>query len=461
MPRERFQEFAQSTVPAKHRDYLFRHLQALKHRYSRVIIPHVGNFEMAQMCMEAGFSARGLIASDIFLYPAVVGKFVNDEPLDDLAIRFLDPWMKKYLDPTKADDVLLGMKIAQIPETNYYYKKIVQEIKNNKGEYLLFFRNQLEGLKSRLYGMVYEGKDFLSAIKAGLDDETAMMWINPPKFGTEFLKLAKFNEKLDWKGVAFDKFKPIEQVPRIIEASLKAKALIVLRPHFLVAQELSDNLVHAVHLKPKVVDYLFCNRPEEFTKECQLRALSDVHPAPWAMMPDDYEIPVDAKISLHCVDRAIGLYYRDLFAHKLGAVRTEKYYLGLINQYIFCVFGLHAAKFQFRHQSGINETFGFCVPSKRHKRLNKLFMMAMVCGDGKKQFLKDKVWSEQLECEGIRTVCLSTYPELKINRGVMKLVHRSKVKDGAYSYKLHYYADFNKKTFGEVLREFLKNHGDK
>lgn len=461
MPRERFTEFAHSTVPTKHRDYVFRSLEKLKHKYPKISIPHVGNFEFAQMCVEAGYSASNIIASDIFLYPAIIARYVNDLPFDDLYVCYLDEWMQRHLKRDRADHLLLAIKIAQVPETNYYYKKIVEEIKKHRNNYLNEFEEKLDILKSKLVGIKYKEQDFLPAIKEGLDVEESIMWINPPKYSSEFLKVAKFNDKLEWKGVKFEKFKPIEAVPRILEASKTSKALVMMRPHFLVGNDLKCNLIHAVHLKPKEVDYLYTNKPEEFKKEACFKALSDIHPSDWAIMPIDYEIPVDAKIQLISVDKNIGLYYRDLFAHKLGATRSERYYLGLLNEYIFCVFGVHAQKFEFGHADAINETFGFTCPSKRYRRLNRLFMMSLICGDAHKAFIRDRVWSQSKTCKGVRTVCLSTYPELKVNRGIMKLMRRDKVKDGNYNYKLHYYADFNKKTFSDVLKEFLIKHGDK
>lgn len=461
MPRERFTQFAHPTVPNKHKDFLFRQLEKLKYHFSYVCVPHIGNFEFAQMACEAGFTASSIIGSDIFLYPALVARYVNDKAITDLGIKFLDPWMVDNLEPSNIFDVLLAMKIAQIPETNYYYKKIVEEVKKNKKNYFNTFRMGLDDLKGRLKGMRYEEKDFLPMVKEALDMEDALVWINPPKYGTEFLKVAKFNNKMEWKGVSFEKFKPIEQIPIILNATKEAKATIIMRPHYLVPSELSNNLIHAVHLKAKEIDYIYTNRPELFNKEVKLKPVSDIHPAPYALMPLDYEIPEDGRISLKSVDKNIGLYYRDLFAHKLGATRSERYYIGLINQYIFCVFGIHTQKFNFGHADAINETFGFTCPSNRYKRLNRLFMAALVCGDAKKVFIKDRAWVENRDCKGVRTVCLSTYPELKVNRGIMKLMRRDKVKQGNYNYKLHYYADFNQKTFSDVVKEFLKKHGDK
>jgi hypothetical protein len=59
--------------------------------------------------------------------------------------------------------------------------------------------------------------------------------------------------------------------------------------------------------------------------------------------------------------------------------------------------------------------------------------------------------------EGLSTTCLSQYPEMKINRGILKLHSREVLRNGQY--KLRYYSMAKPQTFEEVVSSWLQKHG--
>ncbi|GAG42050.1 unnamed protein product, partial [marine sediment metagenome] len=70
-------------------------------------------------------------------------------------------------------------------------------------------------------------------------------------------------------------------------------------------------------------DYLLCNRPGEMQKRIVRRHRVVVCPGEWPILPAEFEITPDTVMRLEAVDAKVGLYYRDLFAHKLGSVPSE------------------------------------------------------------------------------------------------------------------------------------------
>ena len=60
---------------------------------------------------------------------------------------------------------------------------------------------------------------------------------------------------------------------------------------------------------------------------------------------------------------------------------------------------------------------------------------------------------DMYKIKGIRTACLSRLPEVRLNRGILKLTKRVKQPDGTY--KLGYEKEFENKTYKMVILEWL------
>jgi hypothetical protein len=152
------------------------------------------------------------------------------------------------------------------------------------------------------------------------------------------------------------------------------------------------------------------------------------------------------------------VYYRDLFAHKLGVSRSEDYYLAIADGYLWAVCAFHTANASRRGHTKdgglfVYETFGFNVPS-HYNRLNKLFMMCLTCRDFRDTLIRENPSMAYVGDFDFQTTCLSDVPELKANRGVLKLVERSTMPNGKY--KLNYRAKFADCSFSDQLAKWLK-----
>jgi len=58
-----------------------------------------------------------------------------------------------------------------------------------------------------------------------------------------------------------------------------------------------------------------------------------------------------------------------------------------------------------------------------------------------------------VQIKGMKTVCLSRMPEVRINHGLLKKIKTEKQKDGTY--KLEYYHDWWQKNFKACIVEWL------
>ena len=207
------------------------------------------------------------------------------------------------------------------------------------------------------------------------------------------------------------------------------------------------------------------NRPEELELHAESKKRLSVEPAPYPLIPPDYEITDKSIIQFTITNKNSALYYRDLFAHKLGVTRAEVYYLGLVDGYIWAACGFFVRQLMLRKQSRgndglvVQETFGLCVPC-RYKRIVKLMLLCL----SSRNFWDDLV--EHYPVFGLihgkvifQTTCLSDGPDLKTHRTVTKLIERSQLPNGKF--KLLYATEYRSDTYADCLQRWLKSDAKK
>jgi hypothetical protein len=124
---------------------------------------------------------------------------------------------------------------------------------------------------------------------------------------------------------------------------------------------------------------------------------------------DEHEITAHSKVEVVKVDAQTGLYYRDLFVHRLGAkVVARIYFLILIDGQVTTAFGLSDDKAALFKSDYINETFGITRTSMQYHRLGKLFMLLLTSGDMRDRLLGlRKLWTQNPR--GIQTTSITQH----------------------------------------------------
>ncbi|GAG34173.1 unnamed protein product, partial [marine sediment metagenome] len=167
-------------------------------------------------------------------------------------------------------------------------------------------------------------------------------------------------------------------------------------------------------------EYILTNRPAEVRPHTGQRVFVkkrlDIAPAELPILPVDYEITPASSVSFRPTQERHAMYYRDLFAHRLGATTSEQHCLMLLDGHIAGVVGVHffSANHYIPLDDGkiyLEETYAFTSPSRRHKRLNRLLRMLITTDT-----FRDMVApTERLRhTAGLATTCLSKHPEQKI-----------------------------------------------
>ena len=94
-----FGQVLPSGIPTAVRKYaaiLMSHIKQIG--FKRVFIPASGDLGLVKAAMVAGFAPEDIYASDIGLFPTILGYVICGKPFDDLDVVVLDQEMQGYLE---------------------------------------------------------------------------------------------------------------------------------------------------------------------------------------------------------------------------------------------------------------------------------------------------------------------------------------------------------------------------
>jgi hypothetical protein len=465
-------------TPAPHRAFLARALNVLGPHYDRLVIPCAGKFASVESAVTSlNWKMNQIETSDISLFSTVLGRYIMQKPIDDLNIQ-LNIKDADSIHLVDHVEVMFQQKLAQMEKNakSYHNKLYVEDLVRRKDFHMKSIEEGMKAMRSKVGGIQYEVRDAIEHMESAASDEKAVIWINPPAFQDGYIKMFDTVGKITWDEPDIQQFDSKSGYLKLEEIENNAEAL-VLRLRFLskskdgvFREQWESDQEKAVFAGGRdnvlSIEYILCNRPDELTQMLGVtvipKRIMDIQPYKAPLMPEDHEITEDSKIVWVTCSTGQAMYYRDLFAHRLGATGSEKHILMLIDGYVAGVVGLHMHRFRSGNltygKRMIEETYGFSVPSNKYARLNRLLMMS-ICT---KEFQDWAVGPDCLyEPQGLATTCLSRYEEVKVNRGILKLKNRERKTGGLMAgtwFKLRYAADSTPDSYSEVTKKWLAKH---
>jgi len=427
---------------------MFRILRE-KRYYKRLVIPCCGQLSIAMAALQAGWEPEQIHASDVSLFSTVLAFCIEKRPLSDLGVQVNgEPFEGNYA------ELLYWIKYyAALNQSRHYFQSIiVRDLRDRKAQHIEAIGKGLEKFEA-LAGFSYRCCDLFGEVAEALQEPGTVIWLNPPGFKKGYEKMFDTGGKIHWNEPEYREFIPNTDHDMLRDEAIGKPALFV----WYKANELGpEDKPYAVFADQKGAarwDYALCIRPEELTLHALGKKPQDIGKK-LAVLPSNYEITAKSQVGFKSVTPAEALYYRDLFIHKLGVTGSQYNYMLVIDEYVAGVVGFSNIEKITRDafDAYSEETYGICAPSIRHPKLNRLLMMLIKSG----AFLSKHIDTLQFRSLGILTTCLSPYPEIKLNRGIYKLIGRKDMPDGTY--KLRYQADRTNQTYQEVLDEWLKKY---
>ena len=463
MKKTRIQIF-QGTTRKQTRDYLQAVFTKLRASYERVIVPCAGRFTIPSVARGSGFSTDEVIVSDISLFSTVIGRYINDHQISDLGIKYHKNL--EYLHENDGKELhhasaLYAMKIGQFHQSdNYYNQTFREELERVPEAYIKRFNEQLIEMRQTIGAIKYRIADLWTELEEYKQDQKAIIYMNPPAYKSGYAKMFDYKGFITWDEPSIPEFDATTGMDDLFDYAIEAKSLVLWYRRKKVKDREKTYMTFGHQTRPDQIDFNLCNRPEEIPKSIQQMKVIDVKPLKTHVLPYNHNITTESEIKVACVTQDVALYYRDLFAHKLPIGYSETYFCLLLDGYVFGAVGMHLAAARRRnYRNGsfwLHETFGFTAPTKYY-RLTRLLMMCITTTRFVDDIIKTNPGLAYIKPVKLQTTCIADVPELKTNRGILKLVDRRKLPNGKYH--INYNTDFRDETYKEALQKWLSKHG--
>jgi len=209
-------------------------------------------------------------------------------------------------------------------------------------------------------------------------------------------------------------------------------------------------------------EFWMATKPEVFANHiyskstCQTKHVKSLPYKNAKIFSDEDELTPETKVQWITVSPEHALYYRDLFAHKLGTVKAETHRILLLDGKVFGICGFHLEKLRGFKSDKIFETYGFNATLKRYSNSNRLLMMLLTCREFEKSIFEFSGKGRTFSCSGIRTTCLSKYRKVKSNNGLLIVTDREKMSNDMY--KIHYETNWHERTYSDCIRLYLEEN---
>lgn len=457
------------TTPAHERSYLFKVLGHAREHYRRLVVPCCGKFGGAETAVAAGWKPEQIACSDVSLFSTALGYHITGQPLDELEIKLAGDLAS--LDATDPATVLYCLKLATTRRWaagKFHKQLLVRELEGGISRHIETIRGHLDNLRSTLAGITYQPADLFEVLPEALEDAQAVVWAAPPAYLKGYEKMFDAGDAVTWKAPEYRIFDPKTGYAEV-RAMMAGKPALGLR--FVYAELEPGEQSESVCVEAtggatgrSGCEYILANRPDE-VRQWAGRVVfvpkrTGVGPIAAPILDDSHVLTPQSTVEFRRAGVSEAMYYRDLFAHRLGTTSSPEHFLLLLDGRVAGVVGFGSAfarTFQ-RRQDGkayMTEMYGFTAPSRRYPRLNRLLMMLITTEE------MHAIWRPQetviQQYAGISTTCLCEHPELKINRGILKLVTRERQRNELW--KLSYTATWRNETFADALRKWLATHG--
>ncbi len=446
-------------TPSEQRKYLLECLKFLYDKYPKIVLPAVGQFTLVKVALQAGYAPENIYTSDISLFSALLGALFEGRPISEIDFLVASEYQKQY-DECKSDFdrvalVLWLMKLSQISKV-HYQKMMYDDLLENRAKHISSIKEQIVNLDNEYHGIHYDTKDLRDELVER--DSDFLLVLNPPIIKNGYTKMFDFTDFIEYES-GIEEFDFGKEYNSLYENSKSLSYPCIWYRSRDASEYNPDEIIYAKEYEVGKQDYWLCTKPNilnefPYRKYIESFKTKNLHPCGLPIFTDTDSIDENTKIRFIQVSEEVGLYYRDLFAHKLGNTAAEHYILMLLNDKVFATLGLMTAQLFRLRQNNVFETFGFSSPLSNHPRANRLLMYAITCDEFRSYLHKNlSVVNRVYSLTSFRTTCLSKYRKVKLNNGIMKIIAREKMKNGMY--KLLYQTDWHARNFEDCVVLYL------
>ena len=466
MPALQLNKIFLGHTPETQRKYLYLVFKHLKEKYPKLIIPAVGQFTLVKCAIEAGYERKNIYTSDCSLFSSLLGYLFSDQSISSLSFGFEgtqeEDIQRDYSELTNDTErvafVIYVMKLAQMSKV-HYQKLMFEDLIENRKKHINEIISQIVPMRDYFKGINYEVKDLRNELVERSPD--TILVINPPVFAKGYTKMFDFKGYISYDS-GIEEFDFKKEYLALYDKS-KSFNYPSIWYRFRDTEGFNeDEIIFAKEYDVDKKDYWLITKPEvlkdfPYYKQVIGFKAKNLQPSKYPLFGKEDRISENSTIKFVNVPEEVSLYYRDLFAHRLGNTGAEHYYLMLVDDKVFSTVGFTTSKL-FRLQTDyIFENFGFSVSVDAYPHANRLLMMMITCkemGDviHKTTSSKNRIYN----LTGMRTTCLSKYRSIKTHQGILDRLSREQMPNGMY--KIQAGTKWHDRDFSETLKIFLKEN---
>ncbi|RJX18518.1 MAG: hypothetical protein C4570_06465 [Ammonifex sp.] len=453
--------FFLGTLVAKEQAFLKAVIEnALRQGYTRFIEPCAGAFAMAHLAQSVGWPADQIDTSDVSMFSSIMGYAITGQDLAGLRLEADGYEGEDLTDPAVALWTHLVLRTAT-KAGKTYFAELLHDLHKRQEHHVGVIRKQLQRAKELLSGMRYRPLCMWAHLTEVLSDPEALVCINPPTYTAGFEKWYDTGGRMRWKEPPYEIFDPETGLVKLMcQWAKDAKALVICYEENEPGKTAGAPVFARFGVRQNINVYLTTNRPDEV--EALARGKKIVRPGPVAMeplkgppMPADHAITERSRVEVESITRANALYYRSIWTHNFAGKSAPINLALKVDGYLAGVFGydpgwLNIGRFGQEERTALLLTYGVTTPHNT-LRMGRLLSMAALTRAVIKPVLSPL---EYEKVESVVTAMLTSKPESKEERGIMKLVRRAK--DSKMGYRLTYEAPLNDNSLQGVLTEWLR-----
>jgi len=357
------------------------------------------------------------------------------------------------------------MKYCQFPTKNYFNRSLRESLVQDHEKHLNKISEQLVNHKKILNGIHYDVADVRAELEKHSGNEGVLIHVDPPGTKKGYEHMFDFNGQITWNEPKFDQIDS-EEFRKMLNSYQKDKSTI---SYTTTAEDVPAgwNKLFA-EFKGDTPFRMVSNK--KFDMRHIARKKQVIEKTDWPLY-NESEITKHSKINVVRIGKDAAYYYRDLFIHRLGSTGAEITVGLLLDNKLMSVigfntsflFGIGGGNSEKSTKNYIHEVFGLTIPSKKYKRLGRLFMYLLTSESFQNDLLRIFPVLSMANMTSLRTVSLTRLPEHRIVHGILKLTERTKLKNDFY--KLVYDTEFHKRNYKQCLilwldelrREELRN----
>jgi len=448
------------SCPVEQRRYLRYAMDNIKGKFDRFFLPATGQSSLAQVLIDAGIKPEQIFTSDISIFTSLIHFYITDQPIDQIPLDFKIAGAREFCldhedELDKVAHILYLLKDSQIKGSNFYEAIIKRDMYARKDVHIKSIKKHLLTLKTRLQGINYEIKDMRAVLLNPELTERDLIVVNPPAFGKGYEKMFA-NDMVAMK----EKVEEFDIKKEYLDIYFKVKAspatMIIYRQPAPIGLP-NEDIYFCKQYNIKRQEYWLITKPQPELKKLIkylpkkfCKALRGV-----SIFTDEDELTENTKVSFIKMKEENSLYYRDLFAHRLGDTKAEMYVGILLDGKFFATLGFNSSELRRNTRNEVYELFGFNAPSDRYQRINRLMMMFITCKEFKPIMTNAMGQANRVyELNGLATTCLSKYRKVKLNNGILNVTGLEKMPNELY--KIKYTTNWHDRTFKDCIKIYLE-----